>query len=94
MICCANQLTGFYMRAALTLNGLKENLKAKLQIASGKCILYQSIVLTKINWLSVNDRVELWLLDRIVLGYWIVLELFMKSLSLHSADIAQDHRWH
>ena len=23
MICCANQLTGFYMRATLTLNGVK-----------------------------------------------------------------------
>ena len=35
------------MRATMALNGLKENLKANLQAAQGKCILYQSIVLTK-----------------------------------------------
>ena len=79
----------------MALNGLKENLKAKLQAAQGKCILYQSIVLTKTNWLSVNDRVEHCIANT-VFNNWIELyqDIFMKSLSLHSVDIAQDHRWH
>ena len=32
LICCASQLTGFYMRATLALNGLSTILKRKMQI--------------------------------------------------------------
>ena len=45
----------------------------------------------KTNWLSVNDRVEHCIANT-VFNNWIELyqDIFMKSLSLHSVDIAQD----
>ena len=49
----------------------------------------------KINELPVSDRVE-YCIANTVFKYWngLVPGYIMKFLSLHSADIAQDHRWH
>ena len=49
----------------------------------------------KINWLPVSDRVE-YCIAKTVFKYWMELyqDIFMKCLSLHSVNIAQDHRWH
>ena len=84
---------------------LKKYLKLKLQKAQNKCIGFclnlppRSHIdpshFRKINWLPVSDRVE-YCIANTVFKYWngLVPGYIMKFLSLHSADIAQDHRWH
>ena len=84
---------------------LKRNLKLKLQKAQNKCIHFclnlppkshiNPSQFRKINWLPVSNRVE-YCIANTVFKYWngLYWDVFMKCLSLHSADMAQDHRWH
>ena len=50
-------------------------------------------------WLPVSDRVE-YCIANTVFKYWngivpgYIHEMFRNCLSLHSVDIALDHRWH
>ena len=49
----------------------------------------------KINWFPVSDRVEYSNANTVLItGMELYQDIFMKCLSLHSADIAQDNRWH
>ena len=84
---------------------LKKNLKLKFQKAQNKCFRFGQNLpprshidpfhFRKINWLPVSDRVE-YCIANTVFKYWngFVPGYIMKCLSLHSVDIAQDHRWH
>ena len=87
----------------------KENLKLKLQKAQNKCIRVclnlpprshiDSLHFRKINWLPVSDRVEYCIANAISecigsTGMELNQDIPMKCLLIHSADIAQDHRWH
>ena len=82
---------------------LKKNLKLKRQKAQKKFIRFclnlppRSHIdpshFRKINWLPVSDRVEYCFPNK-VFKYWNgILPGYMKYLSLHSVDIAQDHIW-
>ena len=40
LICCANRLTGFYMRATLTLNGLNKKIQPQVNFPGSYIKLY------------------------------------------------------
>ena len=54
-------------------------------------ISYRSISLQKNKLVSGQRQIRI---PSLSTGMELYQDIFMKCLSLHSADIAQDHRWH
>ena len=84
---------------------LKKKIKIKLQKAQIKCIRFclnwspRSSINTphfrKINWLPASDKVEYCIRKPFLnTGMELCRDILLEYLSILSADIAQDPRWH
>ena len=77
---------------------LKKKLKLKLQKAQNRCTCFYLTLPLRSHINPSHFRKINWCLycEYCIVNTGIVLcqDIFMKYLSLHSADIAQDHRWH
>ena len=84
---------------------LKKNLKLKLQKVQNKFIRFclnlpprchiDPSHFRKRNWLPVSDRIEYCIqIPSLSTRMEMHQDIFRKFLSLHSVDIAQDHRLH
>ena len=84
---------------------LKKNLNLKIQKAQIKCICFylnfprRSHIdpshFRKVNWFPVSNRIEYCIANTVFSTRMeLYQDIFIKCLSLHSLDIAQDRRWH
>ena len=81
---------------------LKKILKLILQKIQNNCILFclnlprrphiDPLLLRKVNWLPTSGRVTVLRISFLSTGVELHWDIFIKRLSLHSADIAQGHR--
>ena len=86
-------------------SSLKKYLNIKLQQVRNKCIHFRQNLpprsrinlsnLIKYNWFPAKDRIEYCIkIQFLSTGMDFFLDRFMKYVGIHSADIAQDDRWH
>ena len=102
MICKANQLTGFYMRATLTFNGLKNNfvkvvlVSAKSRVSPLRKVtiprleLFGNLLLSRLISNVINNLTSVYTIDKILA--WTDSSIALHEYRISTKSISRSYK--